>query len=355
MVTGLQNKPKELIVTETPESGIGGIEDIYWTEKTRAIIEHMVKEINDKGIHRSIAIIAAQGGGKNLLLGELRERCTRSSSLIICKPGVLEFDIKSCEDADTEVVFVKDCQNLFSRRIGGYEGLKTFLEWVTTTDKTVVTNWNLFSWHYRLEAKKIKDYFPDVYEIPPRTPAEITELLLGRYGESVEYIDDDQSMRISLKYKKCEIKTGEGGRTFRARLPTLRIKRRSDKKEGREALEAVAKDITELSYGYPGLAFTIFEACFTPPRFNTGKLGAVRVPVDLTFDEMFYLLMILGHQETTYNELLKIAQDKKALDLALFKMLNQSYVIKSDDGLYSINMIVMYSIVEQLKKARLVW
>ncbi len=219
----------------------------------------------------------------------------------------------------------------------------------------MVTTWNLFSWHYLLEAMKINDYFPIVYEIPSLTSEEITELLLGKYGKDVEYIDDDRKTRIGLKFKSYEVETGKGGRTFHARLPTLRTKKRGETKEGREAREAVAKDIAELSYGYPGVAFGIFDACFNPPQFHTGSLSAVRVPVNLNFKELFISLMILGYQTNTYDELLQITQDKRALDLALFKMQQQGYVEKSGEGFYSLNMIMMYSVVERLKKARLVW
>jgi hypothetical protein len=355
MGTGLRAKLKDLTVTAIPEPEIEGIEGTYWNEKTRAGIEHLVAEINETRTRQCIAIVAAQGGGKNILLEELRDSCVRRSSVYVCKPGVLKFDIAACEDTNVDVIFVEECQQLFSRRIGGYEGLQEFLEWVAITEKTVVTSWNLFSWHYLLEAVKVSDYFPIVYEIPSLAPKEITELLLGKYGKDVEYIDDDKKRRIGLKFKSYEVETGKGGRTFHARLPTLRTKKRGETKEGREAREAVAKDIAELSYGYPGVAFGIFDACFSPPQFHTGNLSAVRVTVNLNFKELFLLLMILGHQTNTYNELLLIAQDKKLLDLALFKMQQQGYVANNGEGVYSLNMIMMYSVVERLKKARLVW
>ena len=355
MGTGLRAKLKVLTVTAIPEPEIEGVEGTYWNDTTSADIELLVEGINDTRTRKCIAIVAAQGGGKSLLLEKLQDGCVRRSSVYVCKPGVLQFDITACEDTNVDVVFVEECQQLFSRRIGGYDGLQAFLEWVARTEKTVVTSWNLFSWHYLLEAMKVSDYFPIVYEIPSLAPEEITELLLGKYGKNVEYTDDDRKTPIGLKFKSYEVETGKGGRTFHARLPTLRTKKRGETKEGREAREAVAKDIAELSYGYPGVAFGIFDVCFNPPQFHTGSLNAVRVPVNLNFKELFILLMILGYQINTYDELLLIAQDKRMLDLALFKMQQQGYVEKSDGGLYSLNMIMIYSVVEQLQKARLVW
>ena len=138
MSMGLRAKLKDLTVTAIPEPEIEGIEGTYWNEKTRSDIEYLVEGINNAQNRQCIAIVAAQGGGKNLLLEELRAGCVRRSSVYVCKPGVLQFNIAACEDTNVDVVFVEECQLLFSRRIGGYEGLQTFLEWVATTEKTVV-------------------------------------------------------------------------------------------------------------------------------------------------------------------------------------------------------------------------
>jgi len=110
MGTGLRAKLKDLTVTAIPEPEIEGVEGTFWNNTTRADIEHLVEGINDTGTRQCIAIVAAQGGGKNLLLEELRDGCIRRSSVYVCKPGVLEFDVASCEDTNVEVVFVEECQ-----------------------------------------------------------------------------------------------------------------------------------------------------------------------------------------------------------------------------------------------------
>lgn len=353
MGNGLRDKLKELRSSDSPGQEIDEIEGTYWSQKTLADIELMAEAINDTCIRRSIAVIAPQGGGKSILLKDLRNRCVRRSSVVSFKPGRPEPDIEAFENANIEVFFIENCQHLFSRRIGGYDGLQAFLEWIATTGKTVVTTWNIFSWRYLCEAIKIDQYFPGAYEIPPFTQAEMAELLIWRYGSDVEYMDDNENLIIGQKKEYPEPFEGEKKKDIHTR--TSENSGEDEGGEGTEATKEVAKDIIDLSCGYPGVAFSIFDACYDPPKFHTRSLNLLRRSVDLNFYELFLLLSILEHHSCDYDELQRISSDKKTLDLALFRMQQQGLIVKSGEGLYSLNMIMMCSVVERLKKARLVW
>lgn len=355
MGNGLRHKLEELRSSDNSEQEIDNIEGIYWSRKSLADIEKLAEAINDTCIRRSIGIVAPQGGGKSVLLKELRNRCVRRSLVIDFEPGILQPDTGAFEDANIEVLFMENCQHLFSRRIGGYNGLQTFLDWIATTGKTVVATWNLFSWQYLREAMKIDQYFPTVYEIPPLTQGEMAELLIWRYGGELEYMEDDQNLVIGQKKENPEAVNGKKAKSVPPRTTANSDTKESEEGEGTEATKAVAKDIIELSCGYPGIAFNIFDACYEPPKFHTRNLKLLHATIDLNFYEQFLLLSILEHHTCDYNELQKISRDKKTLDLALFRMQQQGLVEKSGDKLYSMNTIMICSVVEKLKKARLVW
>jgi len=88
-------------------------------------------------------------------------------------------------------VVIEDCQHLYERRIGGFEELSAFLNYLTSIDATVVTGWNRYAWAYLTAVQALDREFPVTVEVQPLPVERIAELVLSRYDEVPTFVADD--------------------------------------------------------------------------------------------------------------------------------------------------------------------
>ncbi len=159
----------------------------------------------------SIALHGEVGMGRSTLLFELAEslgepceECqaqivyTRLIERCVTQPEILEyianlFGIEEAPGSRTELVdlinalpmhvlLIDDCQRLFLRKIGGFNGLETFLQVVNLTDAHHfwVLTFERFSWSYLARIKQRAHYFGKVLDLVPWTETEIQDLIWKR-------------------------------------------------------------------------------------------------------------------------------------------------------------------------------
>lgn len=83
---------------------------------------------------------------------------------------------------DRRIVLLDDCENVFLRRTGGFEGLEALLDVVTLTDETHfwVLSFHNFSWSYINRIRERSHYFGTVVEIEPWSESQIRTFIENR-------------------------------------------------------------------------------------------------------------------------------------------------------------------------------
>ena len=188
-------------------------DEVYKIESHREVHERIEAHYNGWLVNAnqgSIAIHGETGMGRSTVLFELAEvakrRCEEQEQVMVysrlverCtgEEEILElvaslFGLKTYEDrADliarvnampTHVVLIDDCQLLFLRKIGGFNGLETFLQIVNLTDGKHfwVLTFERFAWSYLARIKQRSHYFGEVIGLKPWSEGEIQELLWKR-------------------------------------------------------------------------------------------------------------------------------------------------------------------------------
>jgi hypothetical protein len=331
-------------------------------------IQTIQKVISDfeSGKRVSIAILAPPYAGKSQLVDEIVKMYPHEvtkvifSSIIDCKDEILLL-----EDPNKIRVF-DNCHYLYTRRIGGFDVIKEFLNIVLFSDKNIhISTWNIHSWNYLNQVLDIGKYFPIQIKIPPLTPADMKMFLLSGYTENeIQFVDDSDANKnkILTTFKKpiTEKITHRTINLYSLRinhiaLKTLLFNRKTDD----NAESTIFKEITKISHGSPGVAKEIWNKWLEYPVIKTSSINGDFGDIDLDDTGRFVLYIILSMGHIKKEELKKILyqshnMDEIVINKILFEMLNQNLITKNDDD-YSIKTEKLYDVIKYLEKIRLVW
>ena len=312
------------------------------------------------GHYLNIAIISEPFAGKTALIDEIekmnQEKVTRLSFSSI----VTNKDDISIPEQSKRIVLIDDCNFFYIRRIGGFEIIEDFLKSVVSSDKIFITSWNLYSWNYLDEVINIGKYFPIQIKLPKFTKDQIKELILSKHKENEIKFEEDVEFEkekvIEPKKYAVFIKTLEKTINipyFRINYSLLKI--RLFKKEERVAIEDIIfEKIHRISNGNPGVARIIWQRSLEYPIIKPSKIKDESFNIDLDYNESFVLNIILSMKSIKKDELSEILGPDFQVDNIIFQ-LSKMGLAGEKDGFYFVKPEALKSIVEFLKKLRLVW
>ncbi|MBN1133660.1 MAG: hypothetical protein JXA38_01800 [Methanosarcinaceae archaeon] len=328
-------------------------------------IENIKKTIEDfeSGKKTNIAIISEPFAGRtyifNAIEGMFNERATRITlSSIIKNKGLHLFP-----ETLGKIVLVDNCHLLYMRKVGGFNILEDFLRSITNPDHLFITTWNIYSWNYLDAVINISNYFPVQIKLQSLNTGELKKIILSRYKkDELKFIDDTISKNSKPKlihiYKlPVTIKSLE--KTIEIPFVDLHFNLLKSNLSPKKVEKSTTEDIifeliNDISNGNPGVAWIVWEKSLDYPIIKPSYVKKFTGTIDLEYSEAFILNIILSMESIKHDELEDIAGHGHHIDNTLSKLSNQE-LIDIKDGKYLIRFDSLYSVVNFLKKVRLVW
>jgi len=337
---------------ETPSEAIGFQEEI-------ANIQTAIADF-ESGRNLNVAIISEPYAGRNALLNEIEkmnhQKVTRFSFSSIVKNK----DEIILPGQSKRIVLIDDCQFLYSRKIGGFDVLEYFLNLVSNPSILFITTWNLYSWKYLDEVLNIGKIFPVQINLPKFTTHQIKESILSGYkkDEIIFVRDVEFEKEKIINFMKYPVSIKPWKKTIN--LPYFKInynilKLKLLKKEERVAIEDIIfENIHHVSNGNPGVAKIVWQRSLEYPIIKPSKIKDEYFNIDLNYNESFVLNIILSMKSIKKDKLSAILGPDFQVDNIIFQ-LSKMGLVGEKDGFYFVKPEALKSIVEFLKKLRLVW
>lgn len=208
-------------------------------------------------------------------------------------------------DPSAPVHLYENPHHLYRRRIGGYGRLEEFLEFAASTEASVVTSWNVFSWRYVSRVRGAGAVFPVVVE-PPPVDTELLDRLLpdGQPSIPQEEIEKDQSTFVTRSFELP-------GRVPFFGEAKVSVPWRLDKEEA-SPREILIETVRSKSGGNPGVTEKLWEEMSVgdePADEDDEEPGSVLGDVlgntEQDFDDptAFALRTVVSKEEVTKDEL----------------------------------------------------
>jgi len=244
------------------------------------------------------------------------------------------------------------------RKIGGFDVLEDFLRLVVSSNNLFITTWNLYSWKYLDEVLNIGKFFPVHITVQKFTTSEIKECILSGYKQDeIKFTEDVELEKENLidviKYpfpikplkKSINIPFFKiNYHIFKARLFKKKV----------TTEDIIFEKINHLSKGNPGVARVLWQKSLEYPTIKPSKIKDLGINVELDYNDSFILSIILSMKSVKKEELAEIAGLEYQIDEILFGLLKWE-LISIEDDYCSIKPEALGSIVEFLKKLRMVW
>ena len=336
-------------------------------EKTELIgfqeeIENVQAVIADfeSGKKLNIAIIAEPFAGRTAIANELEKINTQKVTRLNLSCPVKNREEIALPGQSKRIVIIDNCHFIYIRKIGGFEIIEELLKLIENPDIMFITTWNLYSWKYLDEVIKIGKFFPVQINLPKLTADRIKEYILSGYDKNeIIFLQDAgfESEKI-IDFAKYQLKIKPLNKTIS--IPYLKINydrlrvRLSRKKKIVAIEDLIFEKIKHISNGNPGVAGIIWQRSLEYPVIKPGNVKELSFNIDLDYDESFILSIILSMDSIGKRELAEIEGFKYQIDEIIFRLLKQGLIVLEDNNC-RINPEALGSIVEFLKRSRLVW
>lgn len=240
------------------------------------------------------------------------------------------------------VIFLEHGYELFMRRIGGLEVIRSFLQLISATSGPVL--WCLSmtesAWRYLDAVVEISEYFPYVIETRNMSSAELTNAVMARHDVS-----------------------GYGLRFLPSDAPSVvrRLKKVTDER-GQQAVlrEIFFENLADVSKGNVQIALFYWLRSIQEIQDDTVVVGNLR-PLRFAFlstlnaDKLFTLAAILQHGTLTVSEHVSIFRTSNAVSQGVLETLAANNIIQIRDGAkdqddirYAINPVMRRAVVDLL-------
>ena len=121
------------------------------TNNIISIFEDEIKTIQDvidnfeKGNPNHIAVISEPFSGMDYILDKITGDNSQKINNIKLFSPVTDKKFFTNFHTDKEVILLRNCQFLYTKKIGGFNVFEAFLNNISSTDKLFVTGWNKFA------------------------------------------------------------------------------------------------------------------------------------------------------------------------------------------------------------------
>lgn len=256
-------------------------------------------------------------------------------------------------------MILDNCHFLYQRTICGFDILEDFLKSILSSNNLVITTWNLYSWNYLDEVLNIGKFFPVQLKLPKFTLGELKELILSGYKEGeLEFLDDvtpEAKRVVNVVRYPVAIKRLEKSFNipfFKIDFARLRF-RLSRKEEKKKAEDIVFEMVNRVANGNPGVAKVIWAKSLEYPSIKPSSVREPSFKIELDYTESFILYVILSMESITEENLVVITGEIK-VDQILYRLTQQG-LITVEYGYYKIRPEALHSVVDYLKKTRVMW
>ncbi|WP_435196770.1 hypothetical protein [Natronomonas sp. EA1] len=267
----------------------------------------------------TVAIVGEPFAGRATVLDHLAERAETTRHSL--DPGADAPDIP-----DSGTLVVDDCQQLYTRRVGGFDPLDAFLVAVARSDGLVVTGWNAFSWAYLTRSRAVKPAFDAVVRLPDLDAGALAAHLDG----DVEFIANPNDRLPAVV--RGEWTPRVAGRSLS--VPYPRINRdwlthvRTNEGDPRDA---VFERLAAESRGNPGVARAIWERSVREGRLAPAWVDAGVESPELDTIEAFTLRVVLAKELATRGELDAVT-GRREVGGVLRALVRQGLVERTETG-----------------------
>lgn len=314
----------------------------------------------ESGKKQNIAIIGEPFGGRTTLVNEIQRLYPQKVTNISFSSIVKNINEIVLPDQKKGIIILDHCECLYMRKIGGFSILDEFLRSITFSDNIFITTWNIYSWNYLDAILNLSKYFDTVVQPTKLSPIELKECFLSRYGENeIQFVEDAafqkekpisfQSYPLVIKHLKKPINIP------RLKINYHELRARFAKTEEKIAVQdMIFRKIHNISNGNPGVAKALWQKSIEYPTIKPSWVKDLSFSIDLDYNESFILAIILSVDVIKDSELSEIAGPDFKMGNILFRLMQQE-LITVNEGSCSIRPEALRSIVDFLKRLRLVW
>ncbi|MEP2025690.1 MAG: hypothetical protein ABJH98_04150 [Reichenbachiella sp.] len=273
--------------------------------------------------------------------------CNEDHFMQLMRSAFKEDSFESLDDvinylnsSSKRVVILEDIQNLFQRKVHGFEAMQLLFQLVNKTYKNVfwVTSTTVYTWSYLQKTININEYFSYVIELKTLSSEQIINIIWKRNrisGFKIQF-ETDASSADDKKFKK--LNEAEQQQWL--------------KKKFFSELNSFAQSNISLALIYWLLSTKeVDDSTITVGTFKKPNLNFLTV---LAMDKIYALHALVLHDGLTIEQLAQILNvTVKNCELTLLALLEDGILVKTDEN-YMVNPIVYRNTISLLKSRNLI-
>lgn len=306
-----------------------------------------------------IAVVAEPFAGQDVLMKGILRRNPERVIHIPFFSIVKNKDFLTQITGHRDIVVIDHCHFLATRKIGGFAMLDAFLDLLSTSDRLFITQWNSFAWSYLMATRHIDTFFPVVIDIPEIDSKTLKNLILSRYTDGIEFVEEAPSPEDTLQNGgRREVNLPCFGKKWSLTLPRI-----FGTETGRNGISGVHQGdpedtaferIIRIADGNYGVAERIWERSLDGNILRVTDIPEITCAINLDINESFLLTAILSMESVSLVDLAEIAGPEINLKQTLFRLTNQGLVTENK-GYFEITPESLSCVKGYLKRIRMVW
>jgi hypothetical protein len=307
--------------------------------------------------HRSnLAVISDPFYGESELMDRVEGMIGEEGIRINARSLIRDFE--ALEKAPGRIVIVEEAHHLYSRTIGGFDVMNRFLNMLASSDRLFITTWNSYSWKYLDEVLGLGRHFPQKIRLAKMGAGEIREMLLSGYEEGeLTFVEEVAAKAEELKIlDRARYKRTLMGHSFEIPYPVVNLRsvRSRLTKSEKKSPEGIFFDkLARISDGNPGVAEYLWKEALDYPKVR----NALKDPpsIDLERDESFALSIVLSMGSVEAEELSFVLEPIGLSSDKIAGLLEERGLVSLEGGFIAIKAEALKSVLEHLKRLKLVW
>jgi hypothetical protein len=341
-------------------------QELYGFDETLKTIAESIDKLQIEG-RSNIAIVSEPFSGSSDLLGKVAEIRPEDMSKFYLRNQVKDKTFFEALAKSGGIVLVDKCHFLYMRKIGGFQMLDDFLNFVASSSKLFITTWNIYSWNYLSTLFPLQQIFPLKIELPKLNSQDLKEMIMSSCEWEMSFEEEQTSQEEKiLQFTRTPIEIKPLKRTLQVPAPVFdytALKSRlpdrfkgSKKKETVSVEEKVFNRLMDYSEGNPGAAKAIWMMSI--PK-NEGSIKPTDIikphhKIDLNYNDSFALYSLLTMQSLRKEELQEIAGPDTNVSRLLHDLYSLKLITLRDD-VCEIRPEALHDIENYLKSKRLVY
>jgi len=249
---------------------------------------------------------------------------------------------------NAKVVIVEGLHRLYSRRIGGFGLIRSFMQSVASTEQLFIATCNAYSWRYLDQALRIGMLFPIQIDLPLLDASRLKEMLLSGYsvGELQFAGQSDPAGAIedaSLSFMGRRLVLSGRIQALRRALRPMPVSKTAE--------EIFFDRLARVSGGNPGIAKKLWAGALDYPRVR--EIPELPQALDLDQTEAFAMSLVLSAGRISKDELFSVLGQADEILYSLVKM--QLVNLINGGKACEIRPEAVKPVAELLKRRRMAW